>query len=181
MPSEQHKLVPLQTQGLFKDLNHDVVLDTVEDAEELFVVAKDKLLDVNHWTHTGEPEGAQFQLLDEHGTILDRPAHGHDLVRITKAGVSTGEAYDLLQIEEIAYDDYPDEDHETFAMRLKPTIGLLQMGESTATSTIVIERRGRHLTAHYYGRNEGTDTSLPVSDAQWLGLTAWLIRADTND
>lgn len=207
MADETHRIVPEKTQGIQKNLKHDVVLDTVEDAEELFVLAKDRMLNVNHWRDIAESISAEFQLTDKNGSELKQFAHTHNYIRIKipAPGTHEGDGYDWVLIEEIVYDDYPDMDYETFAMRVRPSDNPANLTDETAhffahtsTSTFVIERRGRHVTAHYHGRNEkaNTENGLPDnirniavalgawllgSDAQWLSLLKGLIHSEIEE
>ncbi|HYD20733.1 MAG TPA: hypothetical protein VEB40_04600, partial [Flavipsychrobacter sp.] len=75
MEDDTHKLVPEQKGGVQKNIRHDVVLDSIDDAEELFVIAKDRLLNVSQWQQTAASASAEFQLTDKYGNELGRPAH----------------------------------------------------------------------------------------------------------
>lgn len=188
----RHYLVPAQKEGIKKDIQHSVVARSVEDAEEWFVDVKNRLLDVNHWEHYSKLTSVEFRLTDAHGKNVNRRAHRGDHLRIyiPGPGPSSGDGYDWVVIEAIEYDDYPDDDHEAFAMRVRPSSdphkhsgnGDAHFFSSDATSTFVIERTGTHLSAHYHGRNETAntddDTSLfdkarntGVALGAWLGLS----------
>jgi hypothetical protein len=198
-----HKLVPEQTQGIKKDLKADIVAHDTDEADELFVLAKDRLLNLNNWKETSASASATFQLTDKQGNELSRPAHTGDYIRIKipAPGTDAGDGYDWVHIEAIEYDDYPDEEMETIAMRVRPASAPVNSNDATAhfftaeaTSTFVIERRGRHLIAHYYGRNEKANTesklldnarNVAISVGAWLGgsdlqweslLQGWLQR-----
>jgi hypothetical protein len=190
MANDEHKLVPNHTGGIQKNLKHDLVLDSLDDAEELFVIAKDRLLNVNRWQQTASSVSAEFQLTDKYGQEMSRPAHSNDLIRIKIAapGSASGDGYDWVLVEAIEYDDYPDEEYETFAMRVRPTPNPADNSEEiahfftdAATSTFVIERRGRHVIAHYFGRNEKANTEADPGDAARnvaVSVGAWLMGSD---
>lgn len=188
--SESHYLVPAQFDGLEKDLSHSIITETIEDADDWFVDAKERLLDVNNWKKISGIANVEFKLTDGNGRILSRRARRGDLIRIDIAG--RGHEYEggfeWAAIEAIEYDDYPDENMETFAMRLRPSADpmnknnnvFLDFSESEATSTFVIERIGKKLSAYYHGRNEQGDLELvsvgqqhepEIVKCAWLGLS----------
>jgi hypothetical protein len=161
---EIHYLVPKQTDGLEKDLTHSIAPDSVEIADDRFVDAKERLLDVNNWNRYSALTGITFLLADGHGLHLKRRARKNDHIRLSLPSSVPGipGSYDWAKIEAIEYDDYPDLNMETFALRLRPCIEPKSGNEQTvseftyhgATATIVIERRGRMIFATYHGRYE---------------------------
>ncbi len=156
-----HYLVPDQFQGFEKNIEHSMLLKTAEDAEDSFVSAKERLLDVNNWNRYTGPVSS-FQLTDLQGKLLHRRAHKGDCIKT--AGLPMMHS---ILIEAIEYDDYPDESRETFAVRLQP-------GSNGATATIVIERAHKKLAASYHCRNEIT-LSFGLSDEQWGSLMEGLV------
>jgi hypothetical protein len=173
---DSHYLVPTQAQGLHKDLEHTLTADTIEEAEDLFVDAKERLLDVNNWKKYSRQPLLDFSLADRQGHLLKRRARKGDRIRIGLPGngVMNANESDWVVIEAIEYDDYPDIDMETLALRLRPA-DLAQYDEDNvrdATSTIVIERRHSKLLLSYHGRNEEhEEDNFPDSDRAWLGLS----------
>ena len=179
---ENHYLVPSQLTGLEKNMEYSIHTNAIEDAEDWFVDAKERLLDVNNWRKYSRIMSLDFHLTDTHGKLLHRKAHNGDHIRIDIQAQGTG--FDWVAIEALEYDDYPDEDMETFAMRVRPgeDPANKQDGYSpnNATTTIVIERIGKRLSATYHGRNESenNDTDAPwlgLSDTQWADLIKGLI------
>ncbi len=157
---QSHYLVPDQSQGFEKNIEHSALLDTTDDAEDSFVGAKERLLDVNNWnSYIGG--GISLQLTDIHDKVLHRKAHKGDRIKI-----ATVPALHLVLVEAIEYDDYPDEGRETFAVRLKQDDG--------ATATIVIERTHKSLAASFHGRNDAT-LSIGLTDEQWGSLVKGLL------
>jgi len=169
---QNHYLVPDQFLGFENNIEHSIHYCNTEDAEDNFVGAKEQLLDVNNWfKHIGP--GAGFELVDAHHKTLHRKAHKADHIKMQ----SSAYAPIFILVEDIEYDDYPDEGRETFAMRLKPGIDQgPQNGNiaSNATITIVIDRSLKKLTASYHGRNEATSW-LGLSDGQWGSLVKGLV------
>ena len=144
-------MVPDHIHGAEKNIEHTIVTGTTEDAEDGFVDAKERLLDVNNWSNYSGA-GIGFVLTDAHDKPLNRKAHKGDLIKI-ETPVSAPE---VVAIEAIEYDDYPDDGRETFAIRLKPGTNNpgTNVDQHNATATIVIERRNKRLNASYHGRNE---------------------------
>ena len=180
---DNHYLVPAQLHGNEKNIAYNIDVKTVEDAEDWFVDAKERLLDVNNWKKYSAGISMDFKLTDIHGKVLNRKAHNHDHIRIDMPAQAGG--FDWVAIEALEYDDYPDMDIETFAMRVRPGNDPANKQDSTAigdaTSTIVIERIGKKLIASYHGRNESSKNSNAqqehntTENAFWLGLsdTEW--------
>ncbi len=148
---QNHYLVPEHFQGAEKNIEHTIITGTTEDAEDGFVDAKERLLDVNNWSMYTGPD-IHFELADAHDKLLNRKAHKGDFIKMEAPDVAPA----VVGVEAIEYDDYPDEGRETFAIRLKPGINNPEtnVDQHNATATIVIDRRHKKLTASYHGRNE---------------------------
>ena len=187
---ENHYLVPTQLEGLEKNISHTITTPTTEDAEDWFVDAKERLLDVNNWKKFSGIADVEFKLTDVNGRIVNRRARRGDLIRIDIAGrgYEFDGGFEWTAIEAIEYDDYPDICMETFAMRLRPSANPMSknndvfadFSDNEATSTFVIERIGKKLSAYYHGRNEQGDLELvslgqgqepEIAKIAWLGLS----------
>lgn len=204
MEHPQHEL-PEHEHGAKKDLKHSYNAESAEYAEELFVIAKNRLLDVNNWDKTAEVASATFCLADHHGKDLHRKAHKGDYIRINipGPGSKTGDGFDWVYIEQIVYDDYPDEHTESILMQVRPASAptndnrdIAHFFRDDATSTFVIERHGKLLIAHYYGRNElpnieteklidtirnaavAAGAVIGLSDVQWNNLIKGFLKFD---
>ncbi|MBE2289254.1 MAG: hypothetical protein IAE95_06840 [Chitinophagaceae bacterium] len=176
-----HYLVPAHTIGSETDIVCRVGCDSVDDASFIFVDAKDRLLAVTDWATVGVLDEVRFQLQDATGHLVRRHARRHDHILIVSgsAGQPTAD-HDAYVIEALEYDDYPDTDEETFAVRLKPVD---QPDGDTDTTTIVVGRRGKDLYASYHGRNRQTnadDLWHGLTTAQWEALMSGLLR-DEDD
>jgi hypothetical protein len=177
-----HKLVPDHTAGISKDLKYDIIAESIEDADEIFLVAKDRLLNVNKWKTLCNDFG-ELHLTDSHGRQIQRKAHYNDYIRIQEAGQPT----EWVHIDGIEYNDYPDEDYETIGIRMRDAKEPAEYHNEendtsyNATGTFVAERRGRHVSVHYYSRNENIHaaTWLAGHDMQWQALVEALLRVET--
>jgi hypothetical protein len=198
---EKHYLVPQHNEGFEKDIAHEAVAKTIEDAEDWFVDAKERLLDINNWKKYAPGLGVEFRLSDGHGKGLHRSARRGDHVRIDIQGPAGGliGGFDWSTIEAMEYDDYPDEDMETFAIRIRPSdhpqdgtdgVPVLVAGNDVS-ATVVVARFGKRLSAAYHGRNElaGADMKaddrsnedpgngwMGISDVQWGELMKGLLK-----
>jgi len=195
--SEKASVPPEQTGGVSKDFEETLLLETTEDAEDMFVLAKERLLQVNSWHEVSTSFKSKFVLTDRQGHELHRSAHKGDFISIDipAPGSNAGDGQDWVMVDLVAYDDYPDENREQIALRLRPVSNPLNNDSSVAhfftddaTSTFIIERKQHMLVARYAGRNEKpnvdtetlTDTVrniavavgaiLGFSDLQWKGL-----------
>src|SRR5690606_27189950 len=129
-----HGMVPGQEKGMQKNLKQSVTLETIDDAEEMFLVAKDRLTNVNQWYETAGEKGAKFTLTDHHGKELDRHAHIGDYIKIEIPGPGNkqGDGFDWVHIDKIRYDDYPDDGTESMALMVRPCPSPLHQDGETA-------------------------------------------------
>lgn len=169
-----HYLVPEQMKGTEKNLQSYITALTVEDAEDMFVEAKDKMLDINNWKKENS-FFSSFILTDSHGKEVHRHAHAGDFIRIANAAGAS--LYNWIHVDAIEYDDYPDINTETIALRIHPSKEPRIKDEeeaylinSAVSSTIVIERLDRRLTSLYHGRNEIIDGTGNQADEVWQSL-----------
>lgn len=208
LPTKPHFL-PAQERSVGKALSHTVQRETLDDAEEDFLDAKDRLLHVSDWHTLTVPSLARFTLCDARGHAVNRAARLGDFIRIAipgpaHAGESDGD--DWVHIEALAYDDYPDEDRECVALQVRPAASPLAPAvipqhffSAEATSTFSVERRGMQLISGYWGRNEVPNTAgegildtvrnvavavggmLGMSDVQWKALVRGLLEPAAED
>ncbi|MBS1772072.1 MAG: hypothetical protein JST82_04385 [Bacteroidetes bacterium] len=109
-------------------MDYSISTNTMDDAEDLFIVAKEKLLDVNDW-HCNYP----FILNDSKKHKVHRNAHSGDFIQRT----STSDEWYV--INKIQYDDYPDIAGESI------TIFLSNVNDNESMHTIAINRVGKVL------------------------------------
>jgi hypothetical protein len=164
------KIVPAQQTGRHTGAEAHRDLDTREEAIQLFLEAKDRLLNINKWNTYAGMASANFQLTDPQGNEVDREPELGDLIRIDipGPGSSAGGGYDWVCIE--AYLETIDaaRDDDTFGFRVRPTRNPDSSDPAPAhfynketTSTFLIQRAGNKVTAAEKGRNE-----VPNTDAE---------------
>lgn len=166
MAKAEEEIVPDQQLGAQKDIVHTVEAMDENDAQRLFLIARNRLVDVNHWDEYSAL--GSFQLIDRDGNEAFRTAEIGDYFRISiKApGPVAGNGFDWVRIEAIA-DQSDVEGHEEYmAMRVRPAQNPLDDKNDTAhffsdesTSSFVVKREGRTVTASVFGRNEVPNTS----------------------
>lgn len=101
--------------AFLKGLEQQVSFQSLEDAEEMFVVVEKRLLDINNWHMHLRSSALKFQLMDRTGHQVFRRAHKEDLIMLSDGG---GAATRWAKVDSIIYDDYPDEGRELFSIQL---------------------------------------------------------------
>ncbi len=182
---EPHYLVPEQQEGPAKDIFHIGKAASNDDAEDWFVDAKNRMLSINHWNEHAPTFPFAVCLTDVYGKPVNRSAHKGDHIRMDVPDAAG--KYGWVSIDAIAYDDYPDEDKETYAIRMHSVSEPGLQGEvaaafvrEDASSTMVIIRTGKQMKVLYHGRNApeellasdlpGANAWQAVTDVQWAGL-----------
>lgn len=197
--------VPVQLKGAQKDIEH--VFEATDDdaARKLFMIARNRLMNINKWHDYAQGISATFQITDQNGNDLDRPAETGDYFKIDVPGPGSaeGKGYDWVQIDAIEDKSNSEGDEEYIGMRVRPASNPEEEGENVAhffkeesTSSFVIERHRNAVTAAVYGRNEmpntetsnlidkvrnavvGTTAILGLASVQWKNLAKGLIKAD---
>jgi len=155
-----------------QNMEHTIIADTIEYAEDSFVDAKERLLDVKNWKRYCAQPGVNFILKDSHGREVNRRAHKGDHINIQMPGAE----HRCCVIEALEYDDYPDLHMETFTMRIRPCAHSVNNeeydDEHLAEAAIIIERRNKQVFAIFYTRNMAV-TDQPAASQFGLTETAW--------
>jgi len=194
-------LVPDQRVGSQMDAVESKITDTLFQAQELFSLAAERLLDVNCW---GKISGmSEFRLCDPNGNQVDRPAQKGDFIRIDIPGPGTlaGNGFDWVRVEEIKVRD--DKNSNLVAMRVRPSRNptskhkeVAHFLKDDATSTFLICRDRIWVWAEEHGRNEipniysgrlidrgrnlviGFAAKLGISYPQWKLLVKGLLNTE---
>lgn len=125
----------------------------IDDAKDIFLLAKDRLLDINDWKMLLKNTDYDICLTSVNGKKVHRDARVGDKVRIstTNKGIS---ADMWTQISQIQYDYFPDIDSETisilFHVAFSPSGNGIDYFRNSADSneTIIIKREKDTLTVH---------------------------------
>jgi hypothetical protein len=167
MPDIKEKIIPPQRQGGKKDIEHTVTAVDDDDARKLFVTARNRLLDVNNWHNISSTVSAKFHLTDANGKEVDRTAEKNDYFKIAlpAPGPAAGKGFDWVVIEAIEEKSDTSGPYESIGVRVRPASDPAKKGEnvahffdSAATSTFLVERDGKTVSACVFGRNEKPNT-----------------------
>ena len=168
IPPYIKELLPTQAQGTSTEMSASVTATSEEDAVYIFERARERVLDINHWTDHCRPMATSFQLTDDTGEPLQGRATEGDFIQIELPGRVSREVqgYDWVKIEKV--EQYTaTSPGSVFLMQARPsrdpqakgTSRLSHFLEESATSSFIIERNGKKVTATVFGRNEVPNTS----------------------
>ena len=201
---DEPPIVPHQKEGTKKDILHTEIALDENDARKLFMIGRNRLVNVNQWHQYAGGLTAIFRLTNAQGQEVDRTAEKGDYFKINvpAPGPASGDGYDWVQIEAIEDKSDPNGSVERMALRVRPAADPTQRGENvshffsnTSTSSFVVEREGGRVTAAVYGRNEvpntetdnildnvrnavvGVSALLGIANIQWKKLIKGLIKA----
>ena len=202
MSITKHKgktILPPQYNG-----NHTAAQAQVEETDPVkaihrFMVAKRRLLDINHWHEYSKMPITKFALTDEEGRPIERSPQLGDYIRIDLPGPGprAGEGYDWVRIEQFDERNDKPADTDFFAFRVRPSADPQKRTDEPAhfytdetTSTFILQRVGARVTACEKGRNEIANantknvldnirnTLVAVSAANGLAIPQWKALMD---
>lgn len=154
-------LTPENEKGIQTNTETSIELADENEAKNFFEAARKRLANVNHWHETAGSATADFQLTDANGNEVSRQVQKGDHFRISipAPGPVTGSGYDWVQVEHIEDQD------DCLAIQVRPSTNPLNDHEDIAhffkdeaTSTFMVKREGKKITAGVYGRNEQPNT-----------------------
>lgn len=157
-----YKIIPEHSEGIQTNTESSIEMSTEEDAKEFFEKVKQRLLHINNWQQYAGSATADFQLTDENGNAVNRfPQKGdYFKIDIPGPGSKTGEGHDWVDIEAIKEND------EFLGICVRPSSNPKNEKEDVAhffseetTSSFIVKREGKKITAGVYGRNEKPNTN----------------------
>ena len=166
MATKNSKPIPLQEEGKQVDIIEKIKASDPEEAKTLFLQAKKRLLDINHWSDITEGLSASFVLTDQDGKQKKGvPAEGdHFRIDIPGPGSSAGSGFDWVRVEMVEDYSDPDNDSEWALIKVRPSEdptkkeGVAHFLEERATSSFIVKRKSDTITAEVHGRNEKPNT-----------------------
>ncbi|MCL8000549.1 hypothetical protein M8994_20370, partial [Brucella sp. 21LCYQ03] len=194
-------MIPEHKKGKRVDCSSSTEFSTGEEAKQFFLVAKERLLDINDWNEVAVLPSSVFQLADSNGAHLEREAQEGDLVKIDilGPGLPSSDGYDWVRIEQIL--EETTSKSQKVSITLRPTTDPTQTEKdiahffkNIATSTILLEQKDNEVSAQYAGRNElindenegiadtirnaliGLGVKLGGSYPQWKALVAGIVK-----
>jgi hypothetical protein len=154
-------IIPENKEGTQTNTERSIEFATEEESKQFFQIAKKRLLDISHWHKLAGKATADFQLTDEKGNPVNRTAKegDHFKIDIPGPGSITGEGSDWVKIESIQ------EDENCIGIRVRPATNptnerkdIAHFFNDDSTSSFIIKREGKKITAGVYGRNEKPNT-----------------------
>jgi hypothetical protein len=203
LPDKNEEIIPPHHEGSRKDVDYFVDAVDENDARKLFMTARNRLVNVNHWQEYATPLSATFRLTDLNGNEVDRTAEtgDHFKIDLPAPAPKSGSGFDWVRIEAIEDRSNPDGADEFMAIRVRPASDpksnsdeVAHFFTAEATSSFVLERHGTKVKAAVYGRNEQPNTETPhvidkvrnalvgataiagLSNIQWKNLMIGLLK-----
>lgn len=153
-------LVPQNVEGKEITAECSKTLNSEAEARAFYETAKQRMILVHDWGEISGILSADFQVTDERGNELDRPARKGDHFRIDILGPGSkaGEGYDWARVEEINEVHLLNVDSIAILVRpaanpQTPNTAVAHFFAEKSTSTFVITREGNNVTASIYDRN----------------------------
>lgn len=199
---ENEKHIPHQDLGNKLDTEESVSASSAHEAQQIFRIAADRLLNVNCWGKISGPLSARFMLTDESGRVIKGPAQpgNHFKIDIPGPGPANGNGFDWVKVEALDDERNPGGNEESITLRVRPSPDPEKFTSETAhffkdyaTSSFRVERIGNKVTASVHGRNEipntdvdktgdklrnalvGTGAVGGISSTQWRALVHGLL------
>lgn len=195
--------LPEQQQGASTHTQHEIECGSREEAEQVYELAKNRLLSVNAWHEYAGAGSAEFSLFNEAGQKKEGPVVKGDRfqIDIPGPGSSQGEGFDWVQVEDV--EEHKAESTAHISIRVRPTRHPEHRDEGEtahffthdATSNFVVSRNGLVVKAEVFGRNEipniaeaeglldkarnaavGATAAAGISKIQWKNLVKGLIE-----
>jgi len=191
---ENKNIVPENEEGKQVDLSRELIKQTKEEALQAYKTACERLLHPAAWKSLTGKLSADFSAADEyvkHGTVKEGD---YIQIDIPGPGLSAGDGHDWVVVERLAKNPDPAAD-ESLAMVVKvsthpdhPEKGIAHFFADGASSTFMIKRKDKMITASYHGRNEkpnlenpdvtdklrnavvATGALMGISELQWTAL-----------
>lgn len=166
MYNNNEDIIPAQQEGTSGDTETVQNFETTEAAMKFYEVAKQRLLHVNNWQKWAGAATAHFQLTDAKGKHVDRSGQEGDYFKIDIPGLGplTGEGYDWVQVEKIT--ETHSGDGERIVIQVRPASNpnnerkdVAHFFSDSASSSFIVKRDGKTVTAHVHGRNEKPNTN----------------------
>jgi hypothetical protein len=181
---EEKEIVPPHVSGVQTNTESFKEFETEQEAKDFYLIARERLLDINHWQDIAGKATASFQVTDRNGKALTREVQKGDHLKIDipGPGSSSGEGYDWVKVE--AVENNNTADSQWTAIRVRPATNPLNDNKDVAhffsdetTSTFIVWQEGMKVTAAVYGRNEkpNTDTQASIDTIRNSAIAAGAI------
>jgi len=198
-------IIPANYTG--KEIEAEAATELKDDSEakNFYAIAKERLLNVNQWHQLAGIISATFQLVDQNGKEVARPAVKGDFIKIDIPGPGSkeGHGYDWVYIEELK--EIGDENIQSIGFRVRPTAHPFSDGKNIAhfyddssTSNLIVTRENTKVSATVIDRNVkpnddtesfvdkvrhfavGIGAIASFSKIQWKNLAEGLMKRENN-
>ncbi len=196
-------IVPAQYTGEEIEADASVELNDEKEAQKFYLLAKDRLLNVNKWHKLAGLISARFHLTDTSGNEIDRQVQKGDFLKIDIPGPGSkeGDGYDWVCIEEL--EEVSDENIQSIGFRVRPCenpsgkkIETAHFYSDEASSNFIVTREGKKITSWIIDRNikpnvhaqslldKIRDTAIGMSaigmfsKIQWQNLAEGIVKKD---
>lgn len=153
--------IPDNKEGAEVNVEDSVLFADEAEAKRFYATVKSRLLNVNRWKDWAGALSAGFALTDKKGHKIDGvPQTGNYFkIDILAPGITTGEGYDWVRIEEVHEEAESNCEYVVIKVRPAPSPvnadeGVAHFYTGEATSTFIVKRQELKITAGVYGRNE---------------------------
>lgn len=181
---EEKEIVPPHVSGVQTNTESFKEFETEQEAKDFYLIARERLLDINHWQDIAGKATASFQVTDRNGKAVTREVQKGDHLKIDipGPGSASGEGYDWVKVE--AVENNNTADSQWTAIRVRPATNPLNDNKDVAhffsdetTSTFIVWQEGMKVTAAVYGRNEkpNTDTQASIDTIRNSAIAAGAI------
>lgn len=161
--------IPVNIAGKAVDIEHSVTEPTEEEAIKTFNRACKRLQNPQVWKEIAGTFSASFHISNSEQSNPQRLTRVSDHLRINIP--SLGKGYDWVRVAAISERADP-VDGDEFGIQLRPSVnpdkpheGIAHFFKKDASSTFIIQRKGKVVKAYYHGRNEVPNTNdVPLVD-----------------
>jgi hypothetical protein len=195
------EVIPKQEFGNESNTEETVEFDNENDSQNFYNIAKERLLNVNNWHQYAGTLSSDFQLTDSAGNEVKRKVQkgDHFKINIPAPGPVTGDGYDWVKVDTV--EEVNDGNEQMAAIKVHPATNPTNNNKAVAhfftddaSSSFIVKRENRKVTAGVYGRNEkpnmqadklvdkarnaavGTGAITGFSKLQWKQLVTGLLK-----
>ncbi len=168
-------IIPAQYEGRALEAQRSREFQDADAAKMAYLIARQRLLDVNRWAQHIEGITAAFQLTDQDGTPAEGMAGKGLMIRIDipGPGTSAGDGYDWAVIEDV--EEGSTDKLDFLAFRVRPAANpsgenpsgkegeIAHFFSECSSGTFVLYREKNELTCTIYDRNLKPNTEIKSS------------------
>jgi len=155
--------LPAQETGTQTDFTYEITFGDLASANKEFRAAAGRLLSVNNWHEYAGAGSAKFTLTNNQGNELSGfAAEGFYIsIDLPGPGPDAGDGLEWVMIEKLTADGSSETAEEYLTMTVRPVpdpkkadLEIAHFFTDVSTSTFIIRRDGRTVSAGAHGRNE---------------------------